>query len=89
MAKKKEEKTKSEEQNEQIKAVEEEEKPAAEQEGEEEPSFEELGLDPRLIRALNKKNIHKPTPIQLAAIPYILVILLFKFWIFLLHYHQN
>ncbi|MQL73120.1 hypothetical protein Taro_005470 [Colocasia esculenta] len=35
-------------------------------------SFEELGLDPRLIRALAKKNIEKPTLIQQAAIPYIL-----------------
>lgn len=36
-------------------------------------SFEELGLDPRLIRALNKKNIENPTPIQRVAIPLILV----------------
>lgn len=40
---------------------------------EERLSFEELGLDPRLIRALLKKNIEKPTLIQQAAIPYILV----------------
>ncbi|CAA6663022.1 unnamed protein product [Spirodela intermedia] len=39
---------------------------------EERLSFEELGLDPRLIRALLKKNIEKPTLIQQAAIPYIL-----------------
>ncbi|KAE8010404.1 hypothetical protein FH972_006775 [Carpinus fangiana] len=39
---------------------------------EEEQSFEELGLDPRLIRALIKKGIEKPTPIQLVAIPLIL-----------------
>lgn len=45
------------------------------QEGEEvqELSFEELGLDPRLIRALTKKNIEKPTPIQQTGIPLILV----------------
>ncbi|CAI9282782.1 unnamed protein product [Lactuca saligna] len=44
------------------------------QEGEEvqELSFEELGLDPRLIRALTKKNIEKPTPIQQTGIPLIL-----------------
>ncbi|CAN1342949.1 DEAD-box ATP-dependent RNA helicase 16 [Linum perenne] len=37
-------------------------------------SFEELGLDPRLIRALNKNesSISKPTPIQRVAIPLIL-----------------
>ncbi|KAJ8765503.1 hypothetical protein K2173_014625 [Erythroxylum novogranatense] len=37
-------------------------------------SFEELGLDPRLIRALTKKkvSIAKPTPIQRVAIPLIL-----------------
>ncbi|ESQ53627.1 hypothetical protein EUTSA_v10024759mg [Eutrema salsugineum] len=41
---------------------------------EEEPdkSFEELGLDSRLIRALSKKGIEKPTLIQQTAIPYIL-----------------
>ncbi|XP_059437688.1 DEAD-box ATP-dependent RNA helicase 16 isoform X1 [Corylus avellana] len=43
-----------------------------EEEEEEEQSFEELGLDPRLIRALIKKGIEKPTPIQLVAIPLIL-----------------
>lgn len=43
-----------------------------EDEGEEEKSFEELGLDPRLIRALIKKGVEKPTPIQRAAIPLIL-----------------
>ncbi|XP_062144093.1 DEAD-box ATP-dependent RNA helicase 16 [Alnus glutinosa] len=42
------------------------------EEEEEEQSFEELGLDPRLIRALIKKGIEKPTPIQLVAIPLIL-----------------
>lgn len=71
MAKKKKDKSKSEEQTEQIN-VEEEEAPSAEQEGDEEQSFEELGVDPRLIRALNKKNINKPTPIQRVAIPLIL-----------------
>ncbi|KAG0483379.1 hypothetical protein HPP92_011463 [Vanilla planifolia] len=35
-------------------------------------NFEELGLDPRLTRALLKKNIIKPTPIQHKAIPLIL-----------------
>lgn len=45
-----------------------------EKEGEEDDlSFEELGLDPRLVRALIKKEIQKPTPIQHVAIPLILV----------------
>ncbi|XP_024963005.1 DEAD-box ATP-dependent RNA helicase 16 [Cynara cardunculus var. scolymus] len=35
-------------------------------------TFEELGLDPRLIRALTKKNIENPTPIQQIGIPLIL-----------------
>ncbi|XP_010447021.1 PREDICTED: DEAD-box ATP-dependent RNA helicase 16-like isoform X2 [Camelina sativa] len=35
-------------------------------------SFEELGLDSRLIRALSKKGIEKPTLIQQSSIPYIL-----------------
>ncbi|KAL8472850.1 hypothetical protein ACS0TY_029245 [Phlomoides rotata] len=43
-----------------------------EAEDEEEMSFEELGLDARLIRALTKKSIEKPTPIQRVAIPLIL-----------------
>ncbi|GLJ31990.1 hypothetical protein SUGI_0644070 [Cryptomeria japonica] len=34
--------------------------------------FEDMGLDARLIRTLAKKNITKPTPIQLKAIPLIL-----------------
>ncbi|KAF9604098.1 hypothetical protein IFM89_002773 [Coptis chinensis] len=38
----------------------------------EEKTFEELGLDPRLIRALTKNDISKPTPIQSVAIPLIL-----------------
>ncbi|KAL5988303.1 DEAD-box ATP-dependent RNA helicase 16 [Asimina triloba] len=41
-------------------------------EEEEHVSFEELGLDPRLVRALTKKDITKPTPIQHVAIPLIL-----------------
>ncbi|QCE07329.1 ATP-dependent RNA helicase DDX56/DBP9 [Vigna unguiculata] len=35
-------------------------------------SFEELGVDARLLRALQKKGIEKPTPIQGVAIPLIL-----------------
>ncbi|KAL0543167.1 hypothetical protein IC582_018256 [Cucumis melo] len=42
------------------------------EEEEDELSFEELGLDPRLVRALIKKEIQKPTPIQHVAIPLIL-----------------
>ncbi|KAL6961307.1 DEAD-box ATP-dependent RNA helicase 16 [Sarracenia purpurea var. burkii] len=41
-------------------------------EQEEDQTFEELGLDPRLIRALTKKGIEKATPIQRVAIPLIL-----------------
>ena len=40
-------------------------------------TFEELSLDPRLLRALNKKGIVKPTPIQQVAIPLILVSIFF------------
>lgn len=43
------------------------------EEEEDELSFEELGLDPRLVRALIKKEIQKPTPIQHVAIPLMLV----------------
>ncbi|XP_057482093.1 DEAD-box ATP-dependent RNA helicase 16 [Actinidia eriantha] len=43
-----------------------------EEEQEEEQTFEELGLDPRLVRALTKKGVDKPTPIQRVAIPLIL-----------------
>ncbi|KAL7141548.1 hypothetical protein ABFS83_08G060900 [Erythranthe nasuta] len=43
-----------------------------EEKDEEDKSFEELGLDSRLIRALSKKSIEKPTPIQHVAIPLIL-----------------
>lgn len=32
-------------------------------------TFEESGLDPRLLRALKKQGIDKPTPVQAAAIP--------------------
>lgn len=51
-----------------------EEPDVVEEEDDEAQSFEELGLDPRLIRALNKKEISiaEPTPIQRAAIPLIL-----------------
>ncbi|XP_015868189.1 DEAD-box ATP-dependent RNA helicase 16 [Ziziphus jujuba] len=42
------------------------------EEEEEERTFEELGLDARLTRALIKKGISKPTPIQRVAIPLIL-----------------
>ncbi|KAL0332367.1 UNVERIFIED_CONTAM: DEAD-box ATP-dependent RNA helicase 16 [Sesamum calycinum] len=52
-----------------------EDKPVIAGEGEqdeEEQSFEELGLDSRLVRALSKKSIEKPTPIQRVAIPLIL-----------------
>lgn len=35
-------------------------------------TFEDLGLEPRLIRALSKKDVTKPTPIQREAIPLIL-----------------
>ncbi|KAK4760926.1 hypothetical protein SAY87_005819 [Trapa incisa] len=41
-------------------------------EEQEDLSFEEIGLDPRLIRALSKKNIQQATPIQRVAIPLIL-----------------
>ncbi|CAL9775070.1 unnamed protein product [Musa acuminata subsp. burmannicoides] len=42
------------------------------EEEEEDVGFEELGLDPRLTRALSKKGIAKATPIQREAIPLIL-----------------
>ncbi|KAG2453496.1 hypothetical protein HYH02_001716 [Chlamydomonas schloesseri] len=32
-------------------------------------SFQDLGLDPRLLRALGKRGFAKPTPVQLEAIP--------------------
>ncbi|XP_010531315.1 PREDICTED: DEAD-box ATP-dependent RNA helicase 16 [Tarenaya hassleriana] len=74
----KEEKPNEEETREQVEKVVErrdnKEGDESEDGGEEEveKSFEESGLDSRLIRALNKKGIHKPTPIQQTAIPYIL-----------------
>lgn len=46
-----------------------------EEEEEVEQNFEDLGLDPRLLRALIKKGIEKPTPIQRVAVPLILVII--------------
>ncbi|KAL6179010.1 hypothetical protein ACLB2K_050526 [Fragaria x ananassa] len=44
----------------------------SENEDDESQTFENLGLDGRLIRALNKKKILNPTPIQRVAIPLIL-----------------
>ncbi|XP_052196143.1 DEAD-box ATP-dependent RNA helicase 16 [Diospyros lotus] len=46
--------------------------PKDDEELKEDQTFEDLGLDPRLIRALTKKSIHVPTPIQRVAIPLIL-----------------
>ncbi|XP_057784403.1 DEAD-box ATP-dependent RNA helicase 16 [Salvia miltiorrhiza] len=43
-----------------------------EEQDDDERSFEELGLDARLVRALSKKSIEKPSPIQRVAIPLIL-----------------
>lgn len=43
------------------------------EEEEKEVTFDELGLDEQLKRALRKKGIAKATPIQQAAIPLILV----------------
>ncbi|CAM6090316.1 unnamed protein product [Calypogeia fissa] len=43
-----------------------------EEEDDDEIGFEEMGLDPRLLRAVIKKGLTKPTPIQLKAIPLIL-----------------
>ncbi|XP_020963714.1 DEAD-box ATP-dependent RNA helicase 16 isoform X2 [Arachis ipaensis] len=43
-----------------------------EEDASDDKSFEELGVDARLIRALLKKGIDKPTPIQRVAIPLIL-----------------
>jgi ATP-dependent RNA helicase DDX56/DBP9 len=43
-----------------------------EEEEEEELGFEEMGLDPQLLRALRKRNLAEPTPIQVKAIPLIL-----------------
>lgn len=44
---------------------------------EEEKSFEELGLDLRLVHALKKKGVEKPTLIQQYAVPRILVSFLY------------
>lgn len=44
-----------------------------EEEEEDEIGFEEMGLDPRLLRAIAKRKLLKPTPIQTKAIPLILV----------------
>ncbi|KAI3936802.1 hypothetical protein MKW98_021664 [Papaver atlanticum] len=48
------------------------EKIKEEDEEEEVKTWEELGLDPRLISALNKNGIDKTTPIQISGIPLIL-----------------
>lgn len=45
---------------------------AREHEVTEDQTFEELGLDARLVHALLKKGVEKPTPIQQVAIPLIL-----------------
>lgn len=50
-----------------------------EEEEEEDLTFEELGLDARLTRALLKKGILKPTLIQRVAIPLVLVRAFFLF----------
>lgn len=39
------------------------------QQTEREPSFAELGLDPRLVQAVAKQNFEKPTLVQRKAIP--------------------
>lgn len=52
------------------------------EEKEEDVGFEELGLDPRLTRAMSKKGIDKATPIQREAIPLILVCHLSVFAVF-------
>lgn len=52
---------------------------AEEEQEDDEQSFEELGLDSRLLRALTKKSVEKPTPIQRVAIPLILVCILYIF----------
>ena len=45
------------------------------EEEEEELGFEEMGLDPRLLKAITKRRISNPTAIQLKAIPLIMVTL--------------
>ncbi|KAL3682380.1 hypothetical protein R1sor_000402 [Riccia sorocarpa] len=42
------------------------------EEEDDEIGFEEMGLDPRLLRAISKRKLAKPTPIQSKAIPLIL-----------------
>lgn len=68
------EKKEKESKHKQEKQLNEEPDVVEEEEDDEAQSFEELGLEPRLIRALNKKEISitEPTPIQRAAIPLIL-----------------
>lgn len=63
----------AEEKKEEEKAEEDVAPVAEEQDEDDERSFEELGLDARLVRALSKKSIENPTPIQRVAIPLILV----------------
>nr|GME17930.1 DEAD-box ATP-dependent RNA helicase 16 [Ipomoea batatas] len=65
-------KEKEEEPNEEQHPEEEQQNAQSSDDEEEEQTFEELGLDPRLVRALSKKSIEKPTPIQRVAIPLIL-----------------
>lgn len=60
-------------QEEEIKHPEEHKEEEKEEDEDEEKSFEELGLDHRLIRALLKKGVGKPFPIQCVAVPLILV----------------
>lgn len=43
-----------------------------EEDEDEELGFEDMGLDPRLLRAIAKRGLSKPTPVQLKAIPLIL-----------------
>ncbi|KAH6824423.1 P-loop containing nucleoside triphosphate hydrolases superfamily protein [Perilla frutescens var. hirtella] len=63
---------KKEQEKEEYKAVVAEEEKQEEEYDDDKQSFEELGLDARLVRALSKKSIEKPTPIQCVAIPLIL-----------------
>ena len=50
-----------------------EEKENEKEQEEEELGFEEMGLDPRLLKAITKRRISAPTAIQLKAIPLIMV----------------
>eukprot|EP00250_Pteridium_aquilinum_P011749 c20282_g1_i1 orf=200-2047(-) len=43
-----------------------------EEDEDEELNFEDMGIDPRLLRAVTKQGLSKPTPIQQKAIPLIL-----------------